>query len=264
MAIAALQRDLSRARADNEQYHAEIEHVRAGFAAFQEKLLRKMLEAMEMPREVIESATLRYADNGFPHLQSHTKAVLAAKAEKCGPAPTPAPPPPPPATGARAELKQAERDVLDALAWLASSMVPSATRETVAALTNRSPKSSAFGGTIAELMRRGMVESPAPGLVRIKHSAMPLAHFPKAILTNEELHARWLQSKALKGNQPAILEQLIAIYPDAITREELATMVGQSVTSSAFGGHLSALKELGLIEYPQTGAVCATRLLFPM
>jgi hypothetical protein len=63
--------------------------------------------------------------------------------------------------------------------------------------------------------------------------------------------------------QERILRVLINHHPRALDRETLAGRAEQSPRSSAFGNHLSELREAGLIDYPQAGQVVATALLFP-
>lgn len=55
---------------------------------------------------------------------------------------------------------------------------------------------------------------------------------------------------------------LIKEYPQSLTKGELATEAGASATSSAFSNNVSALRSIGLIDYPQQGHVIAKPLLF--
>ena len=56
---------------------------------------------------------------------------------------------------------------------------------------------------------------------------------------------------------------LIDNHPWPLQRAQLAELAGRSVNSSAFGAAVAALEQLGLVFYPNKGAVKATELLFP-
>ena len=66
----------------------------------------------------------------------------------------------------------------------------------------------------------------------------------------------------LPASQTRILQALIAAYPTALDREQLAEQTGRSATSSAYGNNLGALQSLGLIDYPAKGQVAALPVLF--
>ncbi len=60
-----------------------------------------------------------------------------------------------------------------------------------------------------------------------------------------------------------IVRALIEIYPDALTRADLADVTEQSASNGGYSNNLGALRSLGLVDYPQSGHVAATALLFP-
>ena len=60
-----------------------------------------------------------------------------------------------------------------------------------------------------------------------------------------------------------VLEVLIGAYPSAMSREDLADRVGNTVTSGGFKNNLGRLRSLGLLDYPSSGEAVATKLLFP-
>lgn len=62
--------------------------------------------------------------------------------------------------------------------------------------------------------------------------------------------------------QCAILKTVIGAYPRSLTREVVADQAGASLTSSAFLNNLSALRSIGLIDYPNRGEVAALPILF--
>ena len=63
--------------------------------------------------------------------------------------------------------------------------------------------------------------------------------------------------------QAKLLREVIAAYPDAIPKDELARRIDVSPTSGAFATNLGRLRTLGAIDYPQQGYVQAKDTLFP-
>jgi hypothetical protein len=62
--------------------------------------------------------------------------------------------------------------------------------------------------------------------------------------------------------QGRILEAVIAVYPDSLTREDVGAAADASTSSSAFMNNLGFLRGLGLIDYPAPGQVQACPVLF--
>jgi hypothetical protein len=60
-----------------------------------------------------------------------------------------------------------------------------------------------------------------------------------------------------------MLRALIEAYPNELSLEDFAVQASTSITSSAFDNNRSWLRARGLAEYPRTGFVRATSLLFP-
>jgi hypothetical protein len=59
-----------------------------------------------------------------------------------------------------------------------------------------------------------------------------------------------------------ILEQVIAAYPKALTKDELAEHIGVSPTSGGYFNNLGSLRSLGPIDYPQPGTGASLPVLF--
>jgi predicted transcriptional regulator len=84
---------------------------------------------------------------------------------------------------------------------------------------------------------------------------------PRQFTSLTDLHDAWYRQ--LSTPQARILQELIARYPLPMDRDELADLVGASATSGAYKNNLGRLRSLGLVDYPASGQVVATRLLFP-
>jgi hypothetical protein len=59
-----------------------------------------------------------------------------------------------------------------------------------------------------------------------------------------------------------IVEILIAKYPQAVSKDDLAEAIGVSPTSGGYFNNLGSLRSLGLVDYPQPGTVAAQPVLF--
>jgi hypothetical protein len=79
--------------------------------------------------------------------------------------------------------------------------------------------------------------------------------------TNEALHEVVFQQ--LTPVLGRMLRPLIDAYPGELSLEDFAKQAGTSTTSSAFDNNRSWLRARGLADYPRTGFVRATELLFP-
>jgi len=87
-----------------------------------------------------------------------------------------------------------------------------------------------------------------------------LAQEPERPPTTEALHdALYARLSSAQGR---ILRALIAAYPEALGKEELADAVEQSPTSSGYTNNLGSLRSLGFIDYPVPGRVVALPVLF--
>jgi hypothetical protein len=77
-----------------------------------------------------------------------------------------------------------------------------------------------------------------------------------------DLHNAWLG--IVTAPQEKILRALIAAYPQALAKDELAARIEARATSGAFKNNLGRLRTLGAIEYPKQGFVRAKDVLFPL
>jgi uncharacterized protein len=158
-------------------------------------------------------------------------------------------------------LKPAHLRILSAIAWWESVGVPSPDLGGVAFVAKTSTKSSAFDNNRSRLRVSGYIDYPSSGRVSLTDLGRETAPPPTLAPTNEALHA------AIFGKiTPALgrmLRALIDAHPGDLSLEEFAQLASTSTTSSAFDNNRSWLKARGLAEYPRTGFVRATQLLFP-
>lgn len=168
------------------------------------------------------------------------------------------------AEGAPEWMQPAHQKILNAMAWLATFGLTEPDRGVVAAMAGASPTSSSYTNNISRLKTAELIEYPQQsGLVRLTDAGAALAATPTKPPSLRSLHAAWRRCPAFDPAHVRILDAVIAQYPEAMTREDLAVAAEASPTSSSFSNNVSRLSSLGLVEYPQKGLVKATSLLFP-
>lgn len=153
-----------------------------------------------------------------------------------------------------------EQRILDALAWWAAIGVDRPSKIKVAIAANYSPNGGAFNNPLGRLRSCGLLDYPANGYVALTAEGSAKANAPGTPPTTTELHARVLG--LLNGPQQKILEPLLAAYPGAMDRAELAAAAGYSPDGGAFNNPLGSLRTLGFIDYPSPGQVVALPILF--
>jgi hypothetical protein len=158
-------------------------------------------------------------------------------------------------------LTPAHLRFLSAIAWWESIGVPSPDLGGVAFIAGTSTKSSAFINNRSRLRAGGHIAYPSSGRVALTEAGRAITPPPELPPTNEALHDAIFQQ--LTPALGRLLRPLIDAYPNELALEDLAKQAGTSTSSSAFINNRSWLRARGLAEYPRTGAVRATELLFP-
>jgi hypothetical protein len=138
--------------------------------------------------------------------------------------------------------------------------VQAPTRVQVALFAGVSPRSSGYEKNVSGLSTAGLVSFPVPGSIALTAPGRELADAPAAPSTVEEMHA--YARELVKPAKAKLLDALIAAYPNALSRDELADAVGESPRSSGFEKKISTLSSLGLVHYPEAKHVAAQPVLF--
>jgi hypothetical protein len=113
---------------------------------------------------------------------------------------------------------------------------------------------------VSALRTAGLVDYPRSGLVALTESGRACATPPDVPGTTAALQDAVLAR--VSRPQARILQALIEAYPRALTKEELAERAGASAASSAYQNNVSAMRSLGLVDYPAAGQVVALPVLF--
>lgn len=163
------------------------------------------------------------------------------------------------AAGAQA-LTPAKRKILVALRELEAIGQVAPEKLNVAWFAEASPKSSAYANNLGAMRSAGLIEYPGQGTVALTdagRAAEPARGAPSHAGIMDLVRSK------VPPAQFRMIEALVAVYPDPMHNDRLASDIGASVTSSAFANNKGRLRSLGLIDYPAAGMVRAADLLFP-
>jgi hypothetical protein len=195
--------------------------------------------------------------------------VARAQASPSAPVPSPertpskhAPSLRPSPSSSQGILSLKQRCILGELAAMETLGRRSVEREIIAVLAGASPTSGSYSQDLATLRRKGLVDFPSGGMLSLTGNGRALADIPAKPPTLSALHDAFV-SKVTGVSPKRILRALIAAYPNALTRAEVARSVDASETSGSYSQNLAFLKSFGVIEYPGTGLLKAAAILFP-
>ena len=238
------------ARAENILNH--IEKLHAGF--------RLQLEALVFAGKELEGAIRHTHTHATNRQRVDRQDLVSPQVRRVTPAPVTSRPArlvSPPSDG---EVPPARQKILNALAFLHGIGVAPANKTQLALLVGVSPTSGGYFNNLGKLRSAGLVDYPSGGTVALTDTGVAIASTNGVPTTTEELH------EAVKAKLPPakwrILEVLIREYPRAVAKDALAETIGVSPTSGGYFNNLGSLRSLGLVDYPQPGAVAAQPVLF--
>ncbi len=154
----------------------------------------------------------------------------------------------------------AKQGILDALAKALTAGLPQLERHALAAWSGKK-YSGGFRNYISSLKTMGLIHYPSSGDVALTPAGVDQAAPVHAPPTLEDVHSMW--RSILTPAQAEILDALINVYPHDMERLEIAEVVGKQY-SGGFRNYISRLKTVGAIEYPSSGRLKASELLFPI
>jgi hypothetical protein len=152
-----------------------------------------------------------------------------------------------------------EQRILNAIAWLESLGIEKPEQTAVAFLAGYTYGGGGFNNPRGALRTKGLLEYHG-NRIALTDSGRSVAATPDTPLTTEELHAKVLA--ILPGPEQKLLRVLLEIYPEEISKDELAERSGYAPGSGGFNNPCGRLRTLGLVEYPSPGKVKAKSLLF--
>ncbi len=157
-------------------------------------------------------------------------------------------------------ITPSKQRILNALAFFEAIGLAKVDKVQLALMADASPNSGAYNNNLGALRTAGLISYPTPGDVALTDAGAAIADAGGSIATTEGLqHA--IRSK-LPPAKWRIVAALIAAYPDALPKDQLAERAQASPGSGAFNNNLGSLRSLGLITYPQPGHAQACPVLF--
>lgn len=253
--IVALRRELERRPTEQ----VEVERI-VEVPVLDDERVARLEEAVE--GLAASAAQIIAAANGLSGDMAKLKARPPAAAAPSAPPRARAPQPraPAPAADGDVQITPARQRILDALAMLEVIGVRTPSKTQVALFAQASPKSSGYTNNLGALRTAGLIDYLAPGTASLTAGGRAAADAQRAPSTVDELHAFVAQ---LVGPAKArLIEQLVAVYPESLSKAELADRAGASPTSSGYTNNLGGLRSLGLVDYPTPGRVAAQPVLF--
>ncbi len=154
-----------------------------------------------------------------------------------------------------------QQKILDSIAELEALGIAEPPRVQVAFLAGYShPRSKGFTNALGALRSAGLIDYPSSGTLSLSEAGDSTASAVNRPRSSEELQERIM--KLLPPVHCRLLEFLIS-HREPFSREALARNCGyEHVRSKGFTNALGRLHSLGLIDYPGSGQVAASKLLF--
>jgi hypothetical protein len=247
-----------------------LEEELAALRAELEQRPSETVELTDLDREVLQSAVAELREALEPFAGAGRVAVKRERPPTVAEPPTrPKTPAPVPRAGVAAapdqngepevKLKAGARRMASALARLHPTPL---TRNQVATLGDISPKSGTFTDYLASLRRAGLIADVDGGRVALTEAGV--AEYGdllgRGAPTPQELAAMWLPK--FKAGARRMLEELMEVYPDGLTRDEIAERAGITRSSGTFTDYLASLRRNGLLDESEPGLVRAGPALF--
>jgi hypothetical protein len=158
-------------------------------------------------------------------------------------------------------LSGTERRMLNAIAQFHALGLEAPSRAAVAGYVGVSHTTGTFSNNLSDLRKAGVMEDAPNGGLRLTPAGRRVAQVPDSPPSLGELHATWYQK--LSGTQSRMLQQIVAAYPDPVSRSAIAEALGVQSDTGTFSNNLSKLRTLGLISDYSKSEVIGTELLFP-
>jgi uncharacterized protein len=156
-------------------------------------------------------------------------------------------------------ISRPQQRILDMLAMFQVLGLNQMHKSAVAGGAGASPTSSSYTNNLGFLRGLGLIGYPKSDYVALTPPGLAVAQPPMNVDPTDLIRA-WMQ--IMTGPQRRILQVLIDIRPDDIDRDELAVRAGASPMSSSYTNNLGRMRTVGAIDYPSTGRVVASEIIF--
>jgi len=159
------------------------------------------------------------------------------------------------------KITRPQSSIINSIAAFESVGLEKVHKSVVAAFSRVSPKSGGYFNNLGRLRSLGYIDYPSSSYVSLTDTGRKHAVPQNEINSISDLHNAWLN--VISTPQANILAALIELYPEDISKNDLAERIGVSERSGGYFNNLGRLRTLGVINYPAPGRVVATDLLFP-
>jgi hypothetical protein len=156
-------------------------------------------------------------------------------------------------------VSASEQKLLDALALMEKLGTPS--ERINLAFFSGYTVAGRFNNLVGGLRTRGLVDYPTGGEVVLSDEGRAIANADAhSVRSQHDLHELWLAK--LPASEGKVLQVLMEAYPNELSRYTLAERTDYTV-AGRFNNIVGKLRTLGAIEYPGSGTVRASDVLFP-
>lgn len=157
-------------------------------------------------------------------------------------------------------LSGPEQKILDSVAWLESIGQATPLKKAVAILAGYTPDGGGFNNPCGSLRAKGLIDYEPGKRMYLTEQGRTVANFPESALTQEAIQNQVL--RIIDGPQKRILEPLLAAWPQAINKDQLASMAGYTPRSGGFNNPIGRLRTMGIVEYSGKNEARAAGFLF--
>lgn len=158
------------------------------------------------------------------------------------------------------ELTGPQRKILNALAWFETIGQASPLKKAVAILAGYSPNGGGFTGPLSRLSTMGLIKYESDSRMTLTADGRGYATYPDSALSVQDIQNQVFS--ILDGPGKRILRPLLEVYPDSMSKVDLAAAAGYKADAGGFTGPLSRLRTMGIIDYPESGKAIAESFLF--
>ena len=228
---------------------SNLQSSHKAFTAEAERLERIVRDAKAIQSQVVipkmqlpKLPALPYAPGGNQRPTLSAKQATTSKPDETG------------------ELTGPQRKILNALAWFETIGQASPLKKAVAILAGYSPNGGGFTGPLSRLSTMGFIKYESDSRMTLTSDGRGYATYPDGALSVQDIQNQVFS--ILDGPGKRILRPLLEVYPDSMSKVDLAAAAGYKADAGGFTGPLSRLRTMGIIDYPESGKAIAESFLF--
>lgn len=202
-------------------------------------------KASESAKEIRATLVANLRAHGQPVPPAPAPQRLPSRSLTVSPPPSRAPRNAPAAAEGEVSLRAGERKMLQTLAQRHPLKLTRAQLGTLAGFT---PSGGTFGTYFGTLKRNGFLTEASNGDVEVTAEGIQFlgSDVPPAPSTTQELLEMWRRN--LRAGEAEMLDALVQVHPDGLTKDELGEKTGFTASGGTFGTYLGTLRRNGLVD----------------